>query len=121
MTQECGRSYLYATEEHPQPQPLGGRRTKGVVTPTWWKRPAIFMPRAASRITLEVTGVRVERLQDISEADAEEEGWPRPAPDGTPHMAATTWFCSLWESINGPGSWDANPWIWVVEFRRFQP
>ena len=68
-------------------------------------RPSIHMPRWASRITLEVTGVRVERLQDINEEDA--------LAEGVEHA-----FRSLWESINGPGSWDANPWVWVVEFRR---
>ncbi len=72
------------------------------------------MPRWASRITLEVTGVRVERLKDISEEDAMAEGWPR---DSFPRP----WFVHLWESINGAGSWDANPWVWVVEFRRIKP
>lgn len=87
------------------------------------------MPRAASRITLEVTGVRVERLQDISDADARAEGTPcyvcRGALDGLSeddchcfHRKATASdYRALWESINGPGSWEANPWVWVVEFR----
>lgn len=78
-------------------------------------RPSIHMPRWASRITLEVTGVRVERLQDISEADARAEGISRA---DCPDWHATTDYRALWESINGPGSWDANPWVWVVEFRR---
>ena len=76
-------------------------------------RPSIHMPRWASRITLEITGVRVERLQDISEADAQAEGVYTdpacPAYDG---------YRVLWEQINGAGSWEANPWVWVVEFRR---
>lgn len=84
-----------------------------------WK-PSIHMPRWASRITLEVTGVRVERLQDISEVDAHNEGITL---DMLPYNPADqhpcrTWFRGLWEQINGPGSWDANPWVWVVEFRR---
>ena len=91
--------------------------------------PSIFMPRWASRITLEVTAVRVERLQDISEEDAIAEGvyhdgtWWR----GGKHLVHGTDKCwpsavrayqGLWESINGPVSWDANPWVWVVEFKQ---
>ena len=78
-------------------------------------RPSIFMPRSLSRITLEVTGVRVERLQDISEADARAEGTP------FPFGGWVGGYQKLWESINGPGSWEANPWVWVVEFKRVQP
>lgn len=94
---------------------------------TW--KPSIHMPRAASRITLEVTSVRVERLQDISRGDAMAEGIQ---PDVQPGDAAPLWrnystghtticpihsYRTLWELINGPGSWDANPWVWVVEFK----
>lgn len=75
-------------------------------------RPAIHMPRWASRITPEVTGVRVERLQDISEVDCRAEGL------GDTVERAHHWYRALWEQINGPGSWDANPWVWVVEFKR---
>jgi hypothetical protein len=87
------------------------------ISPSW--APSIHMPRWASRLTLEITGVRVERLQNISEADAMAEG-ASPVlvpPDGgdQPHVVG---YCDLWESINGPGSWDANPWVWVVAFRR---
>mgnify|MGYP003440424383 FL=1 len=82
---------------------------------TPWK-PSIHMPRWSSRITLEITGVRVERLQDISRGDAMAEGCPFPnmAQGDDPRA----WYAQLWNSINGPGSWDANPWVWVVEFRR---
>ena len=86
-------------------------------------RPSIHMPRAASRITLEVTGVRVERLQDISEADAIAEGCGmlKPYSDHWQHRdVAKEEYRLLWESINGPGSWDANPWVWVIEFRRVE-
>jgi hypothetical protein len=91
-------------------------------------RPSIHMPRWASRITLEVTDVRVERLQDISEEDAKAEGvWKYGDEDCWEIYTKTTSFgtsCprrsfeSLWQSINGPDSWNANPWVWVIEFRR---
>jgi len=96
-------------------------------------RPSIHMPRWASRILLEVTSVRVERLQDISDADAIAEGvervvvgegWRRYHDDevvGLPPCAtARDSYRALWEQINGPGSWDANPWVWVVKFRRIE-
>lgn len=96
---------------------------------TPWK-PSIHMPRAASRITLEITSVRIERLQDISEADAMAEG-ATPIPDPCDHVRLTcadigcsgpqpyrVGFRSLWQSINGPDSWAANPWVWVVSFKR---
>lgn len=78
------------------------------------------MPRAASRITLEIVGVRAERLQDISEAEAMAEGvhagsFEYENGEGT-ESAKESYKC-LWESINGPGAWDLNPWVWVVEFR----
>ena len=76
-------------------------------------RPSIHMPRWASRITLEITSVRVERLQDISEADAIAEGvYTDPA------CPAYDAYAQLWDEINGLGSWEANPWVWVIEFRR---
>ncbi|QNB08393.1 hypothetical protein G5S34_17625 [Herbaspirillum frisingense] len=91
-------------------------------------RPSMFMPRWASRIQLELTDVRVERLRDISEADALAEGiiaLPNGGfglPGGTFYHAADPRqsFFMLWESINGDGSVQANPWVWVVEFRRIE-
>lgn len=84
---------------------------------TW--RPSIHMPRWASRITLRITDVRVERLQDISGDDCIAEGaWPIEQKElGRSHEAVDA-FRDLWNSINGAGSWDANPWVWVVEFDR---
>ncbi len=82
-------------------------------------RPSIFMPRWASRITLEITAVRVERLQSIGDADALAEGCT--ADDMRHGDCLAGVYARLWQSINGPGSWDANPWVWVVEFRRVQP
>jgi hypothetical protein len=86
-----------------------------------WK-PSIHMPRWACRVVLEITGVRVERLQDISNEDARAEGvLPKYADDcvalGHPYNAIHL-YRELWGHINGAGSWDANPWVWVVEFKR---
>ncbi|MDD2741258.1 MAG: hypothetical protein PHV02_03235 [Rhodocyclaceae bacterium] len=98
---------------------------------TW--KPSIHMPRWASRILLQITNVRVERLQEISEADAIAEGvelfatpaQPRPSEQclwkdyltpGLSEPSAKRSYASLWDSINGEGSWTKNPWVWVVEF-----
>lgn len=99
---------------------------------TW--RPSIHMPRKAARLLLEVTGVRVERLQDISARDAIAEGIRRigdgferfhPDPADTEHAGITRdpvlAYRGVWEQINSTGSWDVNPWVWVIEFRRAQP
>jgi hypothetical protein len=88
-----------------------------------WK-PSIHMPRIASRILLEITEVRVERLQDISRSDIRAEGLECPpelaSDDVSPNYR--DWYPAawreLWESINGAGAWDANPWVWAVEFKR---
>lgn len=83
-------------------------------------RPSIHMPRQASRTDLEVTGVRVERLQDITEADAEAEGvdFLRHVPDADETLSARDLYRILWDSINEARghSWASNPWVWVVEF-----
>lgn len=95
----------------------------------WWKGgedkcrslPSIHMPRWASRITLAVTNVRVERLQAISCADAIAEGIPPAANSMTIDCDTPdprTEYAALWDHINGPGSWDANPWVAAIEFRR---
>ena len=97
------------------------------------KVPAIHMPRWASRILLEIVSVRVERLQDITEADAKAEG-VKPLKSGRGyysaglgkaavhfggyHTTAKDAYADLWEEINGSGSWEVNPWVWVVEFKR---
>ena len=78
-------------------------------------RPSIYMPRWASRITLEITGIRVERLQDISGPDCWAEGITH---DCDKYGSVTHTYQYLWESIKGSGSWDANPFVWVVTFRR---
>lgn len=81
--------------------------------------PSIHMPRWASRIMLEITAVRVERLNDISEADARAEGVAPSKHIITPPEALyRVGFLKLWQSIYGEESWGANPWVWVIEFRR---
>ena len=92
--------------------------------------PSIHMPRAASRILLEIVSVRVERLNDCSDEDAQAEGCScyvcgKPMDGRSEHdchcfhrKATASDYRNLWESINGAGSWDANPFVWVVEFKR---
>lgn len=97
-------------------------------------RPSIHMPRWANRILLEIVSVRVERLNDCSGPDALAEGVSdeqvrRYLTRGSMHdgydalrgAAAVHAFEALWEQINGAGSWDANPFVWVVEFKRVVP
>ena len=82
-------------------------------------RHARFMPRWASRILLEITDVRVERLQDISVNDAVAEGaLNQSVVDQFAQVHAVDMYRCIWNGINGPGSWNANPWVWVIEFRR---
>lgn len=82
-------------------------------------RPSIHMPRWASRLTLIVTDVRVQRLQDISEADAVAEGVDAVTTDDVPRQATMSRrsdFAALWNSIHGPKAWDANPWVVALTF-----
>lgn len=86
-------------------------------------RPSLFMRRWMSRLLLEITEVRVERLNDISAADAAAEGHPRRADIVSSEVhadAARDWYMDLWECINGPGSWAKNPWVWVITYRRVE-
>lgn len=96
-------------------------------------KPGRFMPKIAARIFLRVTAVRIERLNDISSGDAIAEGVKFVWDDQLGRYIyrnylkpSTTWndpvtsFYSLWESVNGKGSWSANPWIWVIEFERIE-
>lgn len=78
--------------------------------------PSIFMPRKASRINLLIKSISVERLQDISIEDALKEGINHRSMNYPPSE-----FAWLWKSINGEGSWEQNPWVWVIEFERIDP
>ncbi|WP_427226984.1 hypothetical protein [Yersinia enterocolitica] len=102
------------------------------VSPEKWT-PAIHMPRWASRINLLITGVRVERLNDISDADAMSEGIDADRlaesqdhydciadHNMTGRPTAKGYFSSLWQSIYGEENWEANPWVWVIEFERME-
>lgn len=110
-------------------------------TPADWPeegrwRPSIHMPRWASRILLEITDVRVERLNVISEEDARAEGvgiavwfaakgvpeseWTSLGEQGAMQASHINKFATLWESIYGAESWKANSWVWVIEFKRVE-
>ena len=84
-------------------------------------RPSIHMFRRYSRIQLEITGIRVERLNDISTEEIKAEGvvqrFPNVNDKFTPDILKGQ-FMDLWQSINGDGSWNENPWVWVVEFKQ---
>lgn len=83
----------------------------------WKRKPAIFMPRNASRVNLEIRAIRVEQLRDISETDARAEGMTAlTLPMKTAYRAA---FMVAWDSINGKRApWSSNPWVWVIEFKK---
>lgn len=136
---------LWVREEFSGPYAVTGRppREWSTVDPIWYwadgnpadgdwtkPKPPIHMPRWASRITLRVTAVKVERLQSISEEDAKAEGiretlggwWS--AVENYPPLAANSpvgGFYCLWAFINSPASWEANPWVCAVSFERVKP
>ena len=97
-----------------------------------WRSP-IHLPRRFARILLELTSIRVERVQDISEEDAKAEGvtpvtlttesltWPGGAAAGGGGCSARESFAGLWDSLHGPGAWERNDWVWVLSFRRIEP
>lgn len=87
-----------------------------------WKS-SRFMPKKAARIWLEITNIRVERVQDISGGDAQKEGWSREQemfPTINTDYKAKNWFQTLWDSLNAKRGydWDKNSWVWVIEFRQ---
>ena len=105
--------YYHRADTH-FPASIGGGP---IWTDTAW-RPSIHMPRAACRLELEITAVRVERLQSITVGDAIAEGCP--GGEHGDRYAAVEQYRALWESINGAGSWSTNPWVWVIEFKRLE-
>lgn len=129
MTAECDRAYQYDADSPDLPLATG---SDGVL-PGWFKRPSIFMPGAASRILLEIVSVRVDRLQDISDADIVAEGIDMEAlaesqdrydiackgTDASGRATERSTWRKLWESTGG--DWDANPWCWAITFKRVTP
>ncbi len=114
-TPDC--TVFYRADYWDDPHGMDGEKSPEGKYRTWI--PSIHMPRAVSRILLEIVSVRVERLQDINEADCIAEGAqgghgaiPGYAYNATP----LEHYRHIWISINGQASWDANPWVWVVEF-----
>ncbi|WP_130952324.1 hypothetical protein [Klebsiella pneumoniae] len=119
-----------ATPKFEESHPAGWDSAPNDAEALKW-RPSIHMPRWASRILLEITDVRVERLNAISEEDATAEGVP-PAGSLLPDYPGTfltpkgdfatakVAFQRLWESIYGAENWQANPWVWVIEFKRVE-
>ncbi|MFX13751.1 hypothetical protein EE387_14960 [Salmonella enterica] len=102
------------------PDAVRYQTASGEVAPIKWI-PSIHMPRWASRITLEITDVRVERLNAISEEDAQAEGVQPACYEITPPEAAyRVSFGEVWRGIYGEESWVANPWVWVIEFKRVE-
>ena len=135
MTHDTGREYQF---EAPVGQHIKIPRSS--VTPSWWRRPSIHMPRHASRILLEITAVRVERLHDGDGETAFESRYLAEGINEIHHGDGEYYYhafqnepgpgnwCDpfdawreLWVSINGIDSWNANPWVWVVEFKRVTP
>lgn len=94
--------------------PADGTLPSTPISPRGKTRPSIFMPRWASRLTLEVTGIRVEPVQGITNQDALAEGIDGLTLGQPPRID----FASLWNFTNGEGAWDRNDWVWVVEFRK---
>jgi hypothetical protein len=114
LTLAAGQAYRYEADGGNGADPHA-RREAGAA-PAWHKRNALFMPRAASRLVLEIVGVRSERLQEIGPEDALAEGFV-PGTVDDPVLA----YRAVWEGINGAGSWAANPLVWVVEFKLVTP
>lgn len=137
-----GEDIIGYVADHPKAAPEKDKPCENEFTAR--KIPSIHMPRWASRITLEITDIRVERLQDISEEDAQAEGISCVSKDGHMYkygvadsdgfpgnddfgwkwqdwqLTAKDAFKNLWKSINGEDSWNANPWVWVIEFKHLK-
>jgi hypothetical protein len=108
-TQAAGFAYRYAADDACLPV-----RHRQAGLQTWWKRPALFMPRVASRLLLEMTVVGLGRACDLDDAAILAEGVD---PGVSRSVGVQEAWKALWTNINGPESWQANPWVWDVNFR----
>lgn len=125
--------------ENPLPNYRKGRHSADPSTPAWHKRLARFMPAHAVRTYIQLTNIKVERLEDISKEDAIKEGikcigenkiiggnkylgklYENYGTVGYVYLKPLESFKSLWQSINGEDSWNANPWVWVFEFKQVE-
>lgn len=111
---EPGILIAYRADFHNDPHGYDGEKSPEGKYRTW--KPSIFMPRWASRITLEITAKHIEPIQDISERDACAEGF------GSAITRDCNWpkFAALWDKINGAGSWESNPFVWALTFKRIE-
>lgn len=132
-TLDAGKGYYYL-DAPPPGYSRSEKKTRGDSRSTWWRRPSIFMPRAACRIQLKISGIRIQQLQEISEGDSLAEGIRmaenREPPNqdiegqGFSHGIAVGFSSAksayewLWKKINGKESWAKNPWVWVISFNR---
>lgn len=120
----CGGTGEFIVYRASAPDAVRYVSASGKAEPIKWK-PSIHMPRHSSRILLEITAVRVERLQDITRPDIRAEGLQCPpelaSDDTSPNYR--DWYPAAWRDLwnSTGGDWDANPWVWVVEFKRVTP
>lgn len=111
---------FYRADYIDDPEGIDGERSLCGTRRTWLS--SLFMPRSASRITLKIKSIRVERLQAISQEDAKAEGCdyrPKLANHKNPYLGhdlPTDEFAELWDNLHGRGSWQVNDFVWVLEF-----
>lgn len=123
--QPCDPQIIYRTND---PGYWPDAEDRRAMTEPWLWRSPIYMPRRLSRLILEIVSVRVERLQDISEDDAKAEGiaepapvhgsWCDPARGREGHWSYRKPFAKAWDALHGKGAWEANPWVFVIGFKR---
>lgn len=113
-------NYVYKSDMCPDSEEVRQQYIKQGYPYNW--KPSIFMPRDACRIRLEITNIRVERLHEITEKEAQAEGAEFQKWEGITETTQSylNGFTSVWLHINGDASWNSNPWVWVIEFKRIE-